>query len=563
MSGELPLAVTTARSAPELVFALTTRAPSQHTVRSPWATVGGVRYFNTTGPCKPEEHYMLPAEARLPEAGPLIEAGRYFIVHAPRQTGKTTTMNALARQLTATGRHVALRFSCETGEPWGDDIAAGELAVLESIRREARLWLPAEFRPPDPWPDAAPGRRLFGGLQDWAVACPLPLALIFDEIDALRGQVLISVLRQLRDGFSSKAQAFPDSVVLCGMRDLKDYRAAAGSDPERIGTASPFNIAVESLRIGDFTADEVAALYKQHTEETGQEFTPGALEQVFAYTQGQPWLVNALAREVIEKMRVGPPEPITADHIDTAKERLVLAQTTHLDSLAAKLYEPRVRRFIEPLIAGTAIERDPAFDEDLRYVRDLGLIAQDPPVRVANPVYREVIARVLSASTQEQVAVSPHRFVLPDGRLDFPKLLDAFADWWIENGEFMTRGEAYHEAAVQLVFMGFLQRVVNGGAFVDREYGVGSGRIDLLVRKPYGDHQTQREAIELKAWSPGKADPLPRGLKQLDRYLDRLGLDTGTLIIFDRRPDAPDIGERTAFSATTSPAGRTITVLRA
>jgi hypothetical protein len=522
-----------------------------------------VRYFNTAGPCVPERHYMLPADERLPEARRLAEGGFYFIVHAPRQTGKTTAMTALGQELTAAGGQVALRFSCESGEALGEDIAAVERVVLDSIGQAASVLLPAEFRPPAPWPAASVGKRLFQGLQDWAVCCPLPLVLIFDEIDALHGQALNSVLRQLRDGFSYKAQAFPDSVVLCGMRDLRDYRIASGANSSSLRTASPFNVAVDSLRIGDFTADEVTALYGQHTAETGQEFMPEAAARAFEYTQGQPWLVNALAREVIEKMRVQPPEPITAAHVDTAKERLILAQATHLDSLASKLYEPRVRRFIEPLIAGTAIEADPAYSEDLRYARDLGLIASDPPVRVANPIYQEVIARVLAASTQDQVTVSPGRFVLPDGRLDFPLLLEEFAAFWIENGEFMTRSGVYHEAAAQLVFMGFLQRIVNGGGFVDREYAIGSGRVDMLVRKPYGNRQVQREGIELKAWAPGKRDPLPTGLRQLDGYLDRFRLKTGTLIIFDRRPEAAPITERTTFSKVTSPVGRTITLLRA
>jgi AAA ATPase domain len=136
-------------------------------------------------------------------------------VHAPRQTGKTTTLAALAAQLTADGRHVALRVSCERAEAWGDDIEAAELAVLDSIRSEAQAGrLSAELLPPDPWPGASPGSRLHAALQDWAAGCPLPLVLFFDEIDALRGRSLISVLRQLRDGFTLHPQAFPASVVL-------------------------------------------------------------------------------------------------------------------------------------------------------------------------------------------------------------------------------------------------------------------------------------------------------------------------------------------------------------
>ncbi|MBO0802698.1 MAG: ATP-binding protein [Nocardiopsaceae bacterium] len=522
-----------------------------------------MRYFNTTGPCDSARHYMLPASVRLPRARQLVEEGRYFVVHAPRQTGKTTTITALAREVTAVGGHAALRVSIEGVGPLGEDISAVELAVLDSIRQAADRELPAELRPPRPWPDAATGTQLGQGLMDWAVACPLPLALLIDEIDTLQGNALVSVLRQLRSGFSYKAQAFPDSVVLCGMRDLKDYRVAAGSGPVPSSPGSPFNILEDSLRIMDFTRDEVTALYRQHTEETGQEFTPEAIGRAYDYSQGQPWLVNALAYEITRRMEIQPPEPITADHVDTAKERLVLSGAVHLDSLSARLHEPRIQRFIEPLLAGTLITTDPAYNDDLRYARDLGLIAPDDPVRVANPVYREIIVRDLAAASASQISESPSRFVLPDGRLDLPALLDAFIDFWLENGEFMTANETYHEAAAQLVFMGFLQRIVNGGGFIDREYAVGSGRTDILIRKPYGNHRLQREAIELKAWAPGKADPLKAGLKQLDGYLDRFRLDTGTLIIFDRRPSAPSIADRTQLSKETTPSGRVITLLRA
>src|SRR5262249_52024897 len=136
-----------------------------------------------------------------------------------------------------------------------------------------------------------------------------------------------------RDGYTGNKAAFPHSAVLCGMRDVRDYKTASGGDPSRLGTSSPFNIKITSMRLGDFTAEEVARLYRQHTTETGQEFTPDAIDRAYCYTQGQPWLVNALANDIIEEMRIAPPTTITADHVDAAKERLILARATHLDSL--------------------------------------------------------------------------------------------------------------------------------------------------------------------------------------------------------------------------------------
>ena len=511
---------------------------------------------------------MVPPEPRLPEARRLIERDQYFVVHAPRQTGKTTTLAALAQDLTAEGGQVVLRFSCERAKVAGDDYAAAELQILAAIAEEARRQnLPDEYHPPTPWPGESPGSRIHTGLAAWAERCPVPIVLFFDEIDALWGESLNSVLAQLRDGFSSRPRSFPASVVLCGLRDVRDYKAAAGGDPSRLGTSSPFNVKVASLRIADFTPAQVAELYAQHTGDTGQVFTPEAVERAYEYTQGQPWLVNALAREIIDEMRVLPPIPITTEHMDEAKERLILARATHLDSLAARLAEPRVRRIMEPLLAGGFPTVDPAYNNDVAYVRDLGLIAKDNPVRAANPIYREVIARVLGESTDTFIAVSPKSFLLPDGRLDFGKVLSEFAVFWREHAEILADGQIYHEAAPQLVFMAFLQRVVNGGGFVEREYGIGRGRIDLLVRKPYvgpdGQPALQREAIELKVWRPHQSDPLDAGLEQLDGYLSRLGLGSGILIIFDRRPSTRYEPPDTEITQVGSPAGHTVTLMRA
>jgi hypothetical protein len=527
-----------------------------------------MRRFNTAGPCVAGLHYMLPALERLPQARELIDAAHYFVVHAPRQTGKTTTLAALARALTAEGRHLALRFSCESGGTAGDDYAEATRAILDAIRVAAiDAQLGRELAPPDPWPSAPASRLLHQALRIWAAQCPLPLVLFFDEIDSLVGRSLISVLRQLRDGYTSRPAPFPASVVLCGLRDVRDYKAASGGDPARLGTASPFNIKIESLRLDDFTEAQVQALYAQHTADTGQAFSDEALRRAFEYSQGQPWLTNALAREVVEKMGVAPPTVISGEHLDEAKERLILARATHLDSLAARLGEPRVRRVVSPLLTGELPVTDETYDDDVAYLRDLGLLATTRPTAIANPIYREVIVRVLGARTEESILTEPKGFVMPDGRLDFRALLEEFARFWRADGEVLTAGAAYPEAAPQLVLMAFLHRVINGGGYIDREYGVGRRRIDLLVRWPYrdgtGNRAWQREAVELKVWRPGRPDPVADGLRQLDDYLIRLGLEHGTLVVFDRRPKAPPLPERIRFGTEQTPTGRAVTLLRA
>jgi hypothetical protein len=538
------------------------------------------RFFNTTGACYPDKHYTLPAAERLVEARRLIDQEGYFVLHAPRQTGKTTSLLDLCRQLTAEGRYAALHVSCEAGEAAGEDYGAAELIVWGHLRQRARD-LPEALRPPMLEGDEPPGQRLGLALDAWARVCPRPIVLVLDEIDALVGQSLISVLRQLRAGFPSRPRAFPSSVILCGLRDVRDYKASSGGAPTRLGTSSPFNIKVESLRLGDFTQDEVKTLYTQHTVETGQVFTDESVTAAWGATRGQPWLVNALAREVVEKIGVPPEVPITGAHIEEARERLILARQTHLDSLVDRLHEPRVKRVIEPLLVGEelsaaavtteAVAAEAAlgpYDDDLQYVRDLGLVAPDSPLRMANTTYREVIVRVLAKEAEAKVIVAPQRaFVGPDGRLDMPKLLNAFAAFWREHGQALARRMPYHEVAPQLVLMAFLQRVVNGGGYVDREYGIGRGRIDLLVRWPLPDAASmkdwQHEVLELKVWREGKADPLAAGLGQLDGYLAEFGLEHGALVVFDRRPGIGPAEERTRFEEARTEGGREVTVLRA
>jgi hypothetical protein len=179
---------------------------------------------------------MIPPLRRLPEAPGLVGQLGYFVVHAPRQTGKTTTLAALANELTATGEYAALHFSCELGRAAGDNYGAAQRGILQRIRRRANAALPAELRPP-PWPAVGDENLLGGALAAWAAACPRPLVLFFDEIDALHGQSLISVLSQLRDGYYERPGGFPASVGLCGLRDVRDYKAASGGDPG--GSARP------------------------------------------------------------------------------------------------------------------------------------------------------------------------------------------------------------------------------------------------------------------------------------------------------------------------------------
>jgi hypothetical protein len=515
------------------------------------------RFFNTAGPNKPGDHYTLPVLARLPGVRALIDKKLYFVLHAPRQVGKTTSLLTLARELTTEGTYTAVLLSMETGAPFPTDPGAAELAILRSWRDYARYQLPDDLLPPA-WPEAPPGSRIGAALSAWAQASARPLVIFLDEIDALRDEALLAVLRQIRGGYAGRPEYFPASLALIGLRDVRDYKITSG-DRDHLGSSSPFNIKAESITLRNFTRDEVAALYAQHTAETGQVFLPEAIERAYYLTQGQPWLVNALARQLTEVLVKDPSQSITLADVDRAKEVLILRQDTHLDSLAERLREPRIKAILEPMLAGEALGDVP--DDDRRFAVDLGLVrrTEQGGLDIANPIYREVIARVLASGPRDSLPQIAPTWLKPDGRLDATRLLDAFLSFWRAHGEALLGTAPYHEIAPHLVLMAFLHRVINGGGSIDREYALGRGRMDLCVR--YGPDTL---AIEIKVWRPKAKDPLAEGLSQLDGYLAGLGLDTGWLVIFDRRSKRKKSGETSAESSPArTPSGRHVIVVRA
>ena len=505
-------------------------------------TTTTMRFFNTAGPIKTEMHYHIPPLARIDadDLLQLIRQEKYFVLHAPRQTGKTSALLALRDELNASGEFRCAYVNVEVGQSAREDVAAAMRAILSALARGARHALDDLFVA-DIWPSilhgAGPNDALGETLARWAESDAKPLVLMIDEIDALMGDSLLAVLRQLRAGYPDRPRHFPQSVILCGVRDVRDYRIRSSAENAIIAGGSAFNIRAESLRLGDFSLDDVKSLLGQHTAETGQAFAEEARTAIWELTQGQPWLVNALAYEACFKNKAGRDRgrAVTADAIQDAREQLILRRETHLDQLTDKLQEERVRRVIEPLLSGT--DAGSLAPDDLQYVRDLGLLAQDGPVAIANPIYREVIPRDLTWTTQQMsIHHDPAWYVDAVGTLQVGKLLAAFQEFFREHSEHWVERFQYKEAGPQLLLQAFLQRIVNSGGRIEREYGLGRQRTDLLLVWPVGGDtgRTQKVVIECKVLYRGFERTLREGLEQTRAYMDCCAAAEGHLVLFDR-----------------------------
>ncbi|OQY00858.1 MAG: hypothetical protein B6I26_06185 [Desulfobacteraceae bacterium 4572_130] len=502
-----------------------------------------MKYFNTEGPINNKKHYYLDPLKRLDlfEIETLIDREKYFVLHAPRQTGKTTSMLALMKYLNKQNKYKCLYFNVESAQALRENIELGIKTIIERLARFEQIYLKENFFEKELLKiNSGYGAALANLLSKWAEQSKKPIVLIFDEIDSLVGDTLISVLRQLRSGYADRPEYFPQSVILCGVRDIRDYRIHSSIEKQIITGGSCFNIKAESLRLGDFSKIDVFNLINEHEKETAQKFTQNAKEKVYYYSNGQPWLVNAICYEVCFKMKPAKYRniTITCEMIDDAKENLILRKDTHLDQLTDKLREERVRSVIEPLLVSSS-KLQVINEDDLQYVVDIGLIKRKPNVSISNPIYQEIIPRALIAATQDMMLQNTFWYQNKDGSLNMDKLLTAFQDFFAEQSQSWLERFDYKEAGPQLLMQAFLQRIINSGGRVEREYGLGTMRTDLLVIWFYGNKKNkekQKIIIELKLLYKSFKATLEQGLKQTFEYMDKCLTNEGHLIIFDKDP---------------------------
>ncbi|HRI63561.1 MAG TPA: AAA-like domain-containing protein [Polyangium sp.] len=486
--------------------------------------------FNTAGPCIRGEHYMLPPERRLSDAMELIEEHKFFTLTAGRQTGKTTSLMWLEEHYNQTGQWRALWVDIQTAREEPDPAKAFR-TVLGKLDKTCARTHP-DINRPDIEDLLRDPKSAFGEyLACLAAQDQRPWVFLFDEVDGLVGESMVSFLTQLRDGYVDRAKRpFPASVVLVGQRQVRDY--SLREEERRIlswlGTTSPFNITAEGLTIVPFKEAEVGELLLQHTTQTGQVFQPEAIAKIYDLGQGHPWLTNAMADQIVRRDVKDRSVSVTEAHVEAAKETIILERRTHIDSLIARLREDRVRRIIDPMMAGQQTGLD-VLDDDFAYVRGLGLVRLHKGMyEIANPIYREVIPRALNYDRQMQIWTEPAWYVRPDGLLDMGKLMNDWQTFWRKDGHLAARGFGYRESGPHLMLMAFLQRIINGGGRIEREYGLGRGALDLAIH--WNDRCYAIEVI-LRRDAESEAD----GIAQLSGYLDKLGLAEGWLVIFDRR----------------------------
>jgi hypothetical protein len=492
---------------------------------------------------------MLAPEERLVGAqlSRYITDELYWVLHAPRQTGKTTFLQSWARHINASDKYIACYVSLE-------DCQGKETTeeAMRTIYRAICYYAEVAELPVPLLDDLSPEGLLRTTLLKWSVqVAPKSLVVLFDEVDVLTGAPVIDFLRQLRGGFAIRGIGkFPTSVVLVGMRDLKDYITASkeGIAPN---PGSPFNIKADSAVLSNFSQEDIKHLFAQHTTETGQEITQEALDYVWEQSKGQPWIVNNLfMRATMRVLDAESTETVSINHVYEARKQMIAARETHFDALGKRLTDPRVKHVVQTIISGDSDPQMGRMNPDVELVMDLGLVtwSSEKGFIIANPIYEEILTQQLNSGYHDSLpAPSTWKWQSADGNLDMNSLLHEFQGFWRKHADIWEQKADYTEVFPHLLLMAFLQRILNGGGRIEREFAAGRGRMDLAV-----EYNNQWFIIEIKILHDYDTtkEIKEEGLKQIAHYRDKIApAAPAYLVIFDRRSETKKLpwNERIAW----------------
>jgi hypothetical protein len=498
-----------------------------------------IKTFNTTGPCIPSEHYMLPVLPHQPKVEELIEDKYYFTLKAPSQSGKTTFLNFLTDKINSEGSYYALNCSLKSLRfDFDEDLAMTKLFSL--INQALYLSTVTQIKEKSDSYNFFPTKndtdiKISMLLSKLSEELDKDLIVFFDDADCLSGDGLISFSGQIRDAYLTRhkpGHKFPRSIVFAGekMSEISDYfvQIRLKSDltcSDSIGMASPSSLIKDDLTLANFTSDEIVRLFCQHTEASGQIFEPEVTERVWLWSEGQPWLVNALAFEAVNIiLKKDYSKTITKEIIEQAADTLIQRRDTHVYSLSSQLKEFRANRVIDEVISDkSGYSKDHSVDHEI--LKSANRINQR-----AIPTEDGFIRNYSYPHKMELQSALTHRWV-DVCKLDMASLLKEFQQDYLWNFHVIHDVYSYNDSFAHIFCFTYLLGVFKSVKEIRiREIGFFKGRIYLVA-----EYKQQLYPVQLAIKASNKFVDLrtKNCLKQLYSVMNRFLVKEGWLVIFD------------------------------
>ena len=500
-----------------------------------------MRTFSTYGPVNPEDHYVVSRTEELTDFINRVKLGRYIVIFAPRQTGKTTffqwALDALAADTTETYFPIELNFEVYEDYTASDFYPSLYKRIYAEIKRvfEERSTVPSEdlnkFLENTELADHVAMLEFFQ--QFGAFLGDERLVLIIDEFDGIPHDAVKGFLHSLRNIYVHRSmRSCPYSVGIVGVKSIAQLNLDR--------SISPFNIQDE-FTLPNFTLEQVHELLAQYTDEVGQAFTPEVIENIHRQTAGQPFLVNRFAQILTEEMNIPKTETITMTHFSKAHAEILEENNTNLTHLVTNIR--RNPRFKNLLMEIASYERGLRFNPDDEIIDELtmyGVIAKgaDGMCEIVNPIYQH---RILQAFKPIVNGLERDYFpedtdfldyLTPTGQINMALVLDNFRDFIGRVGfRILQVPGTPKEYVGQDLLYAYLDQFINliqGVMYL--EVQTGRGRMDLVIF-----HNARKYIVETKIWEGQRR--YEAGKKQLAAYLKLEGVSEGYYIVFDHRAE--------------------------
>lgn len=498
-----------------------------------------MRWFETRGPIYPEDNYFVSRTAEVADFVSRLEKGRYVVLFAPRQTGKTTLFrNALNRLVDKENVYLPIQLNFESYVDisesdfyryLSDDLLTKIKKVLENRGDEFSEEL-SIFLDKSEFADHTSMGRFFNQLG--FMINNLRLVIIIDEFDAIPPSALRGFLHTLRENYLSGKERCPYSVGIVGVKNITQLNYDR--------SISPFNIQDE-YRLPNFSLAQVQELISQYTEEVGQPFDTEVISSIHKQTGGQPVLVNRFAQILTEEMDVPRTEPITMVHFSEAHIKLLRERNTNIDHLITNIR--RDRRFERLLMKITSSDESIEFslyNELISELATYGVVVEgtDKSCEIVNPIYHYCIIQAFRPAVNgleqvylpEETKYGFNDFLTLDGQIRMDAVMDNFRDFISRAGyKILQVPDTPQEYVGQHLLFAYLSQFVHIiGGMMYLEVPTGRGRMDLLIL-----HNNRKYIVETKIW--GGINRYQAGKSQLAAYVQTEKAESGYYVVFDHR----------------------------
>jgi hypothetical protein len=443
------------------------------------------RFFNNSGPVNGTDHFCVSPIKRLDteKVWQLILQKKYFLICGPKQCGKTSYLLALAKLINRNGYVKCLYFNVESLRGVQEDLVESMRSVLFEISSRARDTFGDDYLEDlvsGILDKRGPYQALNELLTQWCKRSDKPIVLLMDEIDTIQGNVLTSLLSQIRAGYDKRPAHFPQSIIFCATHDVIDKQ---------------FNIKDATLRISFLRREDLDDMFSEYISKNGMEMDKAAIERIWRYSSGQPWIVSTLAGEIFHD--IAPAKGIrrvSPELVDEAIDNVIVKQGNHQEYLVSQLRDERVKKILGPILAGATMGEAMA-EQDLAFVQELGLVRNDRSIEIANGLYKEIIPRALFAPVTYMINLDGQDYLGPGQSLDVAKLMRSFQAFFRNHAERLVSLLDYGPAGYVLVFQALLQKLADASNVVTREYGLNKGKVVLHLSRSFPERQQATFAL--------------------------------------------------------------------